>query len=93
VRASGGAGGPTGTGGAAAEASHDAGRGVRALVNGEWRDLDAGVTVADVVALVAESSRGVAVAIDREVVPRSTWTAVTVPDGARIEVVTAAAGG
>lgn len=68
-------------------------RGVRALVNGEWRELDDGATVADVVALVAASARGVAVAIDREVVPRSAWTTAVVPDGARVEVVTAAAGG
>lgn len=67
--------------------------GVRALVNGEWRELGDGATVADVVALVATSARGVAVAVDREVVPRSAWTTTVVPDGARVEVVTAAAGG
>jgi sulfur carrier protein len=41
----------------------------------------------------AIESRGVAVAIDGEVVPRSTWASTTVPDGASVEIVTAAAGG
>ncbi len=73
--------------------AHGAHRGVRAVVNGEWRQLGDGTTVADVVALVAASARGVAVAVDREVVPRSAWATAVVPDGARVEVVTAAAGG
>ncbi len=37
--------------------------------------------------------RGVAVAIDGEVVPRSAWTSTRVPDRSRVEIVTAAAGG
>ncbi|MFY9783844.1 MAG: sulfur carrier protein ThiS [Acidimicrobiales bacterium] len=37
--------------------------------------------------------RGVAVAIDGEVVPRSTWSNTPVPDHVHIEIVTAAAGG
>lgn len=63
------------------------------VVNGEVRQLDQGTTVAGVVALLCESDRGVAVAIDREVVPRSSWQSTVVLDGARVEVVTAAAGG
>ena len=37
--------------------------------------------------------RGVAVAIDGDVVPRSAWTTTLVPDDSRVEIVTAAAGG
>jgi sulfur carrier protein len=37
--------------------------------------------------------RGVAVALDGEVVPRSTWATTRVPDGASVEILTAAAGG
>jgi sulfur carrier protein len=37
--------------------------------------------------------RGVAVAIDGEVAPRSTWATVLVPDRSHVEIVTAAAGG
>jgi sulfur carrier protein len=38
-------------------------------------------------------SRGVAVAIDGDVVPRSGWTTTLVPDNSHVEIVTAAAGG
>ncbi len=37
--------------------------------------------------------RGIAVAVDGEVVRRSDWTATVVADGASVEIVTAAAGG
>jgi sulfur carrier protein len=63
------------------------------LVNGTGRHLPAGSTVADVVVLVCAATRGVAVAIDREVVPRSAWATTVVQAGAQVEVVTAAAGG
>ncbi len=66
---------------------------VTATVNGSSTVLPGGATVADVVARLCCDGRGVAVAIDREVVPRSQWAAVVVADGAVVEVVTAAAGG
>ena len=37
--------------------------------------------------------RGVAVAIDAEIVPRSSWSTTIVGDGVSVEIVTAAAGG
>lgn len=64
-----------------------------ATVNGQRVELAAGTTVAEVVAGLCPSGRGVAVAVDREVVPRSRWPEVVVAEGATIEVVTAAAGG
>lgn len=67
--------------------------GVRAVVNGRDIELAEGATLADVVDVVCPGARGVAVAVEREVVPRSQWRLVTVAAGARIEVVTAAAGG
>ena len=66
---------------------------VTAIVNGEPTHLPASATVADVVALVCPDPRGVAFALDREVVPRSQWACTPVPDGSSIEVVGAAAGG
>jgi sulfur carrier protein len=66
---------------------------VRVLVNGDELALAAGTTVAELVDAVCEAPRGVAVALDREVVPRSSWGAVTVTDGSVVEVVAAAAGG
>jgi sulfur carrier protein len=62
-------------------------------VNGQPADLNAGATIADVVAVWCASSRGVAVARNGEVVPRSTWHSELVREGDAIEIVTAAAGG
>lgn len=62
-------------------------------VNGEPRSVPAGTTVADVVGAMAESPRGLAVAVDRQVVPRSSWPDVVLSEGTVVEVVTAAAGG
>ncbi len=64
-------------------------------VNGEPSSVEAGETVAAVVAAlgVPSDARGVAVAVDGEVVPRGAWDARVVPDGARVEVLTAMQGG
>ena len=63
-------------------------------VNGTERELADGTTVA---VLLAETDgipkRGVAVAVDGEVVPRSTWHDVRIQDGARVEILTAVQGG
>ncbi len=66
---------------------------VSVTLNGDPVLLAQGTTVAAVVEQLAPGGRGVAVAIDREVVPRSAWADVVVVDGAVVEVVTAAAGG
>jgi len=64
-------------------------------VNGEPRDVAPGATVADVLdALgVDPERRGIAVALDAEVVPRGAWDATAVAEGARLEVLTAIQGG
>jgi sulfur carrier protein len=65
-------------------------------LNGEQRDeLRDGATVADAVALagVGPEARGVAVAVDRAVVPRSAWEQTTLAPGAHVEVLTAIQGG
>jgi sulfur carrier protein len=68
---------------------------VNVTVNGQPRELPAGATVADVVELldVTPGARGVAVALDGEVVTRSRWSATELRDGALIEVVAAIQGG
>jgi sulfur carrier protein len=68
---------------------------MRVLVNGEERSLEPGTTVADlVVSLGAPADgRGVAVAIDTEVVPRSAWSTTELMPGARVEVLIAVQGG
>jgi sulfur carrier protein len=62
-------------------------------LNGEPVQVPEGTTVAELVDRLCDTDRGVAVALDREVVPRSSWTTQVVPAGARVEIVTAAAGG
>ena len=68
---------------------------VNVTVNGDRRELPPGATVASVVALLpnAPEGRGVAVAVEGEVVPRAQWAAVELRDGASVEVVAAVQGG
>ena len=70
------------------------------ILNGERRELPAQATIASVLELLARdgassavASRGVAVALEGEVVPRGRWASTPVADGARIEVVAAIQGG
>jgi sulfur carrier protein len=64
-------------------------------INGEPVRVALGSTVADLVALLTEENdpRGVAVAVDRCVVPRSEWATTPARAGSLVEVVSAAAGG
>jgi sulfur carrier protein len=68
---------------------------VSLTVNGSpWAWNGPGIpTVADVVAAWCPSPRGVAVARNGEVVPRSRWAAEVVAASDALEIVTAAAGG
>ena len=65
------------------------------LVNGERCDLPEGCTVDEAVERSGEPTdgRGVAVAIDGEVVPRGRWSATEVRAGQKIEVLQAVQGG
>jgi sulfur carrier protein len=68
---------------------------VKVLLNGETHELAAGATVqtaVDALDLPA-AARGVAVAVDAEVVPRGQWQAHELEEGARIEVLRAIQGG
>jgi sulfur carrier protein len=66
------------------------------FVNGEPREVQPGSTVSTVVALLANSDRrdrGVAVAVDGEVVPRGGWSRAVLTAGTRVEVVAPIQGG
>jgi len=65
------------------------------LLNGQRSELRAGVTVADALVLLglAPDARGVAVAVDAEVVPRSRWESFVLGADARVEVLAAMQGG
>jgi sulfur carrier protein len=62
-------------------------------VNGRERELAAGATVASVVDELEVPSRGVAVAIEGEVIPRSEWDRTVLAEGSRVEIVVAVQGG
>ena len=64
-------------------------------VNGEQRDLTPGMTVAALLDSLdlAAGRRGVAVAVDAEVIPRTEWERTEVPDGATVDVLAAIQGG
>jgi len=77
---------------------------VRVSINGASRELAAGTTVAHVVAELAPpsdngtappgaSARGIAVAVNDEVVPRAAWPDTVLAEADRIEVLTAVQGG
>jgi sulfur carrier protein len=65
-------------------------------VNGEPRELAPGTTVASLLDELQDlpaGRRGVAVAVDAEVVPRREWSETEVGDGAAVEVLVAIQGG
>jgi sulfur carrier protein len=73
---------------------------MKVIVNGERRELPADATVSSVLELLAQDgvpraagSRGVAVALDNEVVPRGRWASTRLAEGAHVEVLAAIQGG
>ncbi len=66
---------------------------MRLEVNGTARDLDDGTTLAAVIEQLAGSTRGTAVVVDGEVVPRSEWQLYPLRPGQTVELITAVQGG
>ncbi|HLB21488.1 MAG TPA: sulfur carrier protein ThiS [Solirubrobacteraceae bacterium] len=64
-------------------------------LNGQQSDVRAGETVEAALARLnlALDARGVAVAVDGEVVPRAQWQSFALAEHARVEVLTAMQGG
>jgi sulfur carrier protein len=64
-------------------------------VNGKPREVPAGATVRSLVDALpgAPEGRGVAVALEGEVVPRTVWPSTELVEGAHVEVVVAVQGG
>jgi sulfur carrier protein len=65
------------------------------MLNGEVSGVDPGATVSDVLARLGlqPEERGVAVAVDGEVVPRTDWGSFALSPDARVEVLRAMQGG
>jgi sulfur carrier protein len=68
---------------------------VKVLLNGSEAELADGATVLTAVETLdlPAAARGVAVAVDAEVVPRTQWEKRELNDGARVEVLRAIQGG
>ena len=62
-------------------------------VNGTEREVPDGATVTQVLAAIGVPAKGVAVAVDGQVVARTEHDTKVVPDGADVEVLTAVQGG
>jgi sulfur carrier protein len=68
---------------------------MRIALNGEPRELADGATLADAVRAsgVEQDRRGVAVALEGEVVPRAEWDSTPLVEGRSVEVLAAIQGG
>jgi sulfur carrier protein len=62
------------------------------IVNDKSVECDEQITVAGLMERLGFPEKGIAVAVDATVLPRSRWQ-TTLSDGARLEVVTAVQGG
>ena len=65
-------------------------------VNGENRRTESAVSIAGVLrgeGVDPDDARGIAVALNDAIVRRGEWKETNVPDGARVEIVTARQGG
>ena len=65
---------------------------MKILVNDEEVEVDRETTIAALVDRLGYPQKGIAVAVDWTLIPRSHWD-TTLSEGARIEVVTAVQGG
>jgi sulfur carrier protein len=66
---------------------------IAVVVNGSSTQVESGATVAALVGRLDADARGVAVAVNEAVVPRSAWAATALQPGDRVEVLRAAQGG
>ncbi len=66
---------------------------IEVVVNGEEQSLEEPATVASLVEVLGCGRRGVAVAVNSEVVARSAWESTGLVAGDRVEVLRAVQGG
>ena len=66
---------------------------IHATINGERRELAAGLTMSGLLAELALAPVRVAVEVNRELVSRREFAETTIRDGDRIEIVTFVGGG
>lgn len=66
---------------------------MRVSVNGSDCEFDDGTTIAAMIEAIAGTTRGRAVAVDGDVVPRSVWERYTLRPGQAIQLISAVQGG
>jgi sulfur carrier protein len=66
---------------------------IKVTANGDDREFPPGTTLADLITQLTESARGIAAAVNGEVVPRRAWPDTPLADGSVVEIVTAVQGG
>lgn len=67
---------------------------MKLIVNGREMHLDEGASLRDVLSTLGiDDPRGLAIAVDAEVVPRASWDEAALADGAKVEVLRAVQGG
>ena len=66
---------------------------MRIEINGERRDIADGATIAEMLAALGIEPEGVAIERNRAIVPRSTFGAVALAAGDRVEIVQFVGGG
>jgi len=66
---------------------------MRVSINGSPRELPDGTSVERLLLDVTGSTRGSAVVVDGEVVPRSSWADCVLRNGQTLELITAVQGG
>ena len=66
---------------------------VKINVNGKPMDVEPGLTVEGLLTLLAVKREYTAVAVNRDITPKSTYTAVTLSEGDKVEIVRPMGGG
>ncbi len=68
---------------------------MKIYVNGEQETVDKNITLEDFLKTkrISKEDKGVAIALNDDVVPKSEWGSIKLEEGARIEIVRAVQGG
>ena len=66
---------------------------MKVMVNGQRKDLPEGETLQGLISSMVADRRGVAAAVNGDVVPRDRWHQSVLEEGQSVEVVTAVQGG
>ena len=67
--------------------------GMRILLNGEQREFESEITLAALVLVLDLPGEGIALALNRQVVPRAQWSVLRLTEGDCVEIVRAVGGG